>query len=136
MAKRKSKKLTIEEIQKEILNEDVSKGKEETPLPKLKVKPNKGQFVKKSVYDAVKTEVAPEPDDEITDVDFEETPVLEPEKPAGIITLQDIGDRMRVIRAKKRSSDPKVQAEGTKELKDLNDELHEQEKKMKSFFGR
>lgn len=123
MAKRKSKKLTIEEVSKEMINDGFP---EEVPP----------------------TEEVPAPDDEITDMDFEEgtpptvikektEPVLVARvKPDGIITLQDIGDRMRVIRAKKRSSDPKVQAEGTKELKDLNDELHEQEKKMKSFFGR
>lgn len=122
MAKRKSKKLTIEEVSKEMLNDGLP---EEIP-PKEEV---------------------PAPDNEITDVDFEEEdpvvvekktePVLVAQaKPEGILTLQDIGDRMRVIRAKKRSSDPKIQAEGTKELKDLNDELHAQEKKMKSFFGR
>jgi hypothetical protein len=123
MAKRKSKKLTIEEVSKEMINDGFP---EEVPP----------------------TEEVPAPDDEITDVDFEEgtpptvikektEPVLVARvKPEGIITLQDIGDRMRVIRAKKRSSDPTVQAEGTKELKDLSDELHEQEKKMKSFFGR
>jgi len=124
MAKRKSKKLTIEEVSKEMIDEGLPEEispKEEVPAPEL--------------------------DDEITDVDFEEEvpavvekkaePVLVAQaKPEGIISLQDIGDRMRVIRAKKRSSDPKVQAEGTKELKDLNDELHAQEKNMKSFFGR
>ena len=125
MAKRKSKKLTIDEVFTEMIDESIS-----AEVPPMEEVP------------------APEPDDEITDVDFEEEtpptvikektePVLVARvKPDGIITLQDIGDRMRVIRAKKRSSDPKVQAEGTKELKDLNDELHEQEKKMKSFFGR
>lgn len=123
MAKRKSKKLTIEEVSKEMINEDISgeiPPKEEIPIP--------------------------DTDSEITDVDFEEEPILHekeevapPEvttKPEGLITLQEIGDRMRVIRAKKKSSDPKIQAEGTKELKDLNDELHAQEKKLKAFFGR
>ena len=95
------------------------------------------------------TEEVPAPESEISEVDFEEEPLPQkkeevvaplaaaaPTKPEGILTLQEIGDRMRVIRAKKRSSDPKIQAEGTKELKDLNDELHAQEKKLKAFFGR
>ena len=122
MAKRKSKKLTLEELSKEMINEEIS---EEVPP----------------------TEEVPAPESEITEVDFEEeVPAVVPKKaepvlvaqakPEGMLTLQNIGDRMRVIRAKKRSSDPKIQAEGTKELKDLNDELHAQEKKLKSFFGR
>jgi len=125
MAKRKSKKLTIEEVSREMIDEEISQEvppTEEIPTPDM--------------------------DSEITDVDFEEEPLPQkeeevvappaaaPKKPEGILTLQEIGDRMRVIRAKKRSSDPKVQAEGTKELKDLNDELHAQEKKLKAFFGR
>jgi hypothetical protein len=124
MAKRKSKKLTIEELSREMIDEEIS----------VEVPP---------------TEEVPAPESEITEVDFEEEPLPQkkeevvappaaaaPKKPEGILTLQEIGDRMRVIRAKKRSSDPKIQAEGTKELKDLNDELHAQEKKLKAFFGR
>jgi hypothetical protein len=127
MAKRKSKKLTIEEVSKEMINEDISA--EVPPVEEIST---------------------PDMDSEITEVEFEEEPLPQkekevvappaaataPKKPEGVLTLQEIGDRMRVIRAKKRSSDPKIQAEGTKELKDLNDELHVQEKKLKAFFGR
>ena len=109
MAKRKSKKLTIEEVSKEMINEDISA---EVPPTEEVLLPQKKEEV-----------VAP-------------LAAAAPKKPEGILTLQEIGDRMRVIRAKKRSSDPKIQAEGTKELKDLNDELHAQEKKLKAFFGR
>lgn len=121
MAKRKSKKLTVEEVSKEMIDDDIS----------AEVPP---------------TEEVPDPEPEMTEVEFEEPPVViekksEPVligrvKPEGIINLQQIGDRMRVIRAKRRSSDPAVQAEGTKELKELNDELHAQEKKLKAFFGK
>lgn len=126
MAKRKSKKLTVEEVSKEMIDDDIS----------AEVPP---------------TEEVPDPEPEMTEVEFEEAPIEEPPvviekksepvligrvKPEGIINLQQIGDRMRVIRAKRRSSDPVVQAEGTKELKELNDELHAQEKKLKAFFGK
>ena len=116
MAKRKSKKLTIEELSREMIDEEIS----------VEVPP---------------TEEIPVPEE----VEFEEEPLPQKKeevappaakKPEGMITLQEIGDRMRVIRAKKRSYDPEIQAEGTKELKDLNNELHAQEKKLKAFFGR
>jgi hypothetical protein len=118
MAKRKSKKLTIEELSREMIDEEISV--EVPPTEEIPV-PEEVEFEEEPLPQK-KEEVAP--------------PAAASKKPEGMITLQEIGDRMRVIRAKKRSADPKVQAEGTKELKDLNDELHAQEKKLKAFFGR